>query len=57
MPRFALDYSAAGQTLAYWADTGLLATITAPTVTADMPLRPIVGRQDRRPSRPGRASR
>ena len=42
VPRFALDYTAAGgQRLAYWADTGLLATITAPTVTADMPLRPM----------------
>jgi hypothetical protein len=52
VPRFALDYSAAGQTLAYWADTGLLATITAPAVTADMPLRPIVGRQDPPPESP-----
>jgi hypothetical protein len=53
VPRFALDYTAAGgQTLAYWADTGLLATITAPTVTADMPLRPIVGRQDPPPESP-----
>ena len=53
VPRFALDYTAAGGlTLAYWADTGLLATITAPTVTADMPLRPIVGRQDPPPESP-----
>ncbi len=53
VPRFALDYTAAGgQTLAYWADTGLLATITAPTVTADMPLRPIVGRQEPPPESP-----
>jgi len=53
VPRFAIDYLAAGgQTLAYWADTGLLATITAPTVTADMPLRPIAGRQDPPPESP-----
>jgi hypothetical protein len=53
VPRFAIDYTAAGgQTLAYWADTGLLATITAPTVTADMPLRPTVGRQDPPPQSP-----
>jgi hypothetical protein len=53
VPRFPLDYTAAGgQTLAYWADTGLLATITSPTVTADMPLRPIVGRQDPPPQSP-----
>ena len=53
VPRFALDYTAAGGLmLAYWADTGLLATITAPTVTADMPLRPIVGRQDPPPESP-----
>ena len=53
VPRFALDYTATGGLmLAYWADTGLLATITAPTVTADMPLRPIVGRQDPPPESP-----
>jgi hypothetical protein len=53
VPRFALDYTAAGGLmLAYWADTGLLATITAPAVTADMPLRPIVGRQDPPPESP-----
>ncbi len=53
VPRFAIDYTAAGgQTLAYWADTGLLATITAPTVTPDMPLRPIAGRQDPPPVSP-----
>ena len=53
VPRFALDYTAAGGLmLAYWADTGLLATITAPTVTADMPLQPIVGRQDPPPASP-----
>ena len=53
VPRFPVDYTAAGgQTLAYWADAGLLATITAPTVTADMPLRPIVGRQDPPPESP-----
>ena len=53
VPRFALDYTAAGgQRLAYWIDTGLLATITAPAVTADMPLRPIVGRQDPPPESP-----
>ncbi len=53
LPRFAIDYTAAGgQALAYWADTGLLATITAPTVTADMPLRPIAGRQDPPPQSP-----
>jgi len=53
VPRFAIDYTAAGgQTLAYWADTGLLAAITAPTVTADMPLRPPVGRQDPPPQSP-----
>jgi len=53
VPRFAIDYTAAGgQALAYWADAGLLATITAPTVTADMPLRPIVERQDPPPESP-----
>jgi hypothetical protein len=52
VPRFALDYTAAGGLMAYWADTGLFATITAPTVTADMPLRPIVGRQDPPPESP-----
>ena len=53
VPRFAFDYTAAGGLmLAYWADTGLLATLTAPTVTADMPLRPIVGRQDPPPASP-----
>jgi hypothetical protein len=53
VPRFALDYTAAGgQTLAFWAETGLAATITSPTVTADMPLRPIVGRQDPPPQSP-----
>jgi hypothetical protein len=53
VPRFPLDYTAAGgQTLAYWADTGLLATITSPSVTADTPLRPIVGRQDPPPESP-----
>jgi hypothetical protein len=53
VPRFAIDYTAAGgQALAYWADAGLLATITAPTVTADMPLRPIVERQDPPPQSP-----
>jgi hypothetical protein len=53
VPRFALDYTAAGGLmLAYWADTGLFATITAPVVTADMPLRPIVERQDPPPGSP-----
>ncbi|MEO5819612.1 MAG: BatD family protein [Vicinamibacteraceae bacterium] len=53
LPRFAIDYTAAGgQTLAYWAETGLNATITSPTVTADMPLRPTVGRQDPPPQSP-----
>jgi hypothetical protein len=53
VPRFALDYTAAGgQTLAWWAETGLAATITSPAVTADMPLRPIVGRQDPPPQSP-----
>jgi hypothetical protein len=53
VPRFPLDYTAAGgQTLAYWAETGLLATITSPSVTADMPLRPIVERQDPPPQSP-----
>ncbi len=53
VPRFAIDYTAAGgQALAYWADAGLLATITAPTVTADTPLRPIVERQDPPPQSP-----
>jgi hypothetical protein len=53
VPRFALDYTAAGgQALAYWADAGLLATITAPAVTPDMPLRPIVERQDPPPQSP-----
>jgi hypothetical protein len=53
VPRFAIDYTAAGGLmLAYWADTGLLATITSPVVTADMPLRPIVGRQDPPPASP-----
>ncbi len=53
VPRFPLDYTAAGgQKLAYWTDAGLSATITAPVVTADMPLRPIVGRQDPPPQSP-----
>lgn len=53
VPRFAIDYTAAGgQVLAYWADAGLLATITAPAVTADMPLRPMVERQDPPPQSP-----
>jgi hypothetical protein len=53
VPRFAIDYTAAGgQTLAYWADAGLMATITAPAVTADMPLRPILGRLDPPPQSP-----
>jgi hypothetical protein len=52
VPRFPLDYAAGGQTLAYWTDSGLAATITAPAVTADMPLRPIVGRQAPPPQSP-----
>ena len=53
VPRFALDYTAAGGiVLAYWADPALPATITSPAVTADMPLRPIVGRQDPPPESP-----
>jgi len=53
VPRFPIDYLAAGgQTLAYWAETGLQATITSPIVTADMPLRPIVERQDPPPQSP-----
>jgi hypothetical protein len=53
VPRFPIDYTAAGgQTLAYWADTGLAATITAPTVTADTPLRPMVERQVPPPESP-----
>ncbi len=51
--RFPIDYTAAGgQTLAYWADAGLMATITAPAVTADMPLRPMVERQVPPPESP-----
>jgi hypothetical protein len=53
VPRFAIDYTAAGgQALAYWTDTGLLATITAPVVTADMPLRPLAPRADPPPQSP-----
>jgi hypothetical protein len=53
LPRFALDYSAAGGLMqAYWVDAGLVATITAPVVTADMPLRPIVARADPPPASP-----
>jgi len=53
VPRFAIDYTAAGgQALAYWADAGLLAAITAPAVTPDMALRPIVERQDPPPQSP-----
>lgn len=53
LPRFALDYTAAGGLLqAYWVDAGLSATITAPVVTADMPLRPIVPRADPPPVSP-----
>lgn len=53
VPRFALDYTAAGGVaLAYWADPALIATITSPVVTADMPLRPIAGRQDPPPESP-----
>jgi hypothetical protein len=53
VPRFALDYAAAGgQTLAYWVDPRLSATITGPAVTADMPLRPLAGAQDPPPPSP-----
>jgi hypothetical protein len=53
VPRFALDYTAAGgQTLAYWMDTGLSSAITAPIVTPDMPLRPMVGRLSPPPPSP-----
>jgi hypothetical protein len=53
LPRFALDYTAAGGLMqAYWVDAGLGATITAPVVTADMPLRPIVTRADPPPASP-----
>ena len=53
VPRFAIDYAAAGgQTLAYWIDPQRAATITAPAVTADMPLRPLVGAQDPPPQSP-----
>jgi len=53
VPRFALDYTAAGgQTLAWWIDPGLTATITAPTVRADMPLRPMGGRLEPPPPSP-----
>jgi hypothetical protein len=53
VPRFAIDYTAAGgQTLAWWADPGLAAAISAPQVTADMPLRPLLGRRDPPPGSP-----
>jgi hypothetical protein len=53
VPRFALDYTAAGgQTLAYWTEPGLTVTITAPQVTAAMPLRPMLGRGDMPPGSP-----
>jgi hypothetical protein len=53
VPRFALDYIAAGgQTLAVWAESGLTASITAPVVTAAMPLRPMLGRGDPPPGSP-----
>jgi hypothetical protein len=53
VPRFAIDYAAAGgQMLAWWAEPGLAATISAPQVTADMPLRPMVGRGDPPPGSP-----
>jgi hypothetical protein len=53
VPRFAIDYTAAGgQTLAYWIDPQRSATVTAPAVTADMPLRPLVGAQDPPPQSP-----
>lgn len=53
VPRFALDYTAAGgQTLAYWIEPGLKATITSPAVTPDMPLRPMVGRLSPPPPSP-----
>lgn len=53
VPRFALDYTAAGgQALAWWTEPGLGATISAPQVTADMPLRPLLGRGDPLPGSP-----
>jgi hypothetical protein len=53
VPRFAIDYTAAGgQTLAWWAEPGLSAAITAPQVTAAMPLRPLLGRGDPLPGSP-----
>jgi hypothetical protein len=53
LPRFALDFTTAGGLAqAYWVDAGLGATITAPAVTADMPLRPLAGRADPPPPSP-----
>jgi hypothetical protein len=53
LPRFALDYATAGGLLqAYWVDAGLGATITAPVVSADMPLRPLAPRADPPPLSP-----
>ena len=53
VPRLALDYTAAGgQTLAYWVDPQLSAKISAPTVTADMPMRPMLGRGNPPPGSP-----
>jgi hypothetical protein len=53
VPRFALDYTAAGgQMLAYWTEPGLTAAITAPQVTAAMPLRPLLERGDMPPGSP-----
>jgi hypothetical protein len=53
LPRFALDYATTGGILqAYWVDAGLGATITAPVVTAEMPLRPLAPRADPPPPSP-----
>ena len=58
LPRFALDYTAAGgQVLAYWIDPLLSATITAPAVTAGMPCADVERLASSARSRRGRASR